>query len=148
MQGLDNSTALLVIQEKIPKSDESITYGLILDYAKMNLEMCETITHQGMLNKRDDSHFWSPDEMSMEWDIIDEQRRQSHQTAAGGEGLPPKPSPKKKTSKRKLPAGGPGDAVEEAVPKRAKKGKGPVTLTIQKAVNMIDVEVNKLSQMT
>ena len=74
MQGLDNLTALLVIQEKIPKSDESITYGLILDYAKMNLEMCKTITCQGMLNRRNDSHFWSPDEMSMEWDIIDKQR--------------------------------------------------------------------------
>ena len=77
MQGLDNSTALLVMQERIPKSDDSITYGLILGYGILNPTLCETILIKGMLNLKDDSLFFTPDELKREWDIIDEERQES-----------------------------------------------------------------------
>ena len=75
VQGLNNATALVVIEEVIPKTQDSIKYGFILDYAKMKLETSETITRKGMLNSFEDSHFWSQLEMSKKWDIIDEQRQ-------------------------------------------------------------------------
>ena len=34
LQGINNETVVLVVEEKLPKSDRSITYGLILDLAK------------------------------------------------------------------------------------------------------------------
>ena len=74
MQGLDNSTALLVVQEKIPKSNDSITYGLILKYGILSPTLCETILNKGMLNSKDESLFFTSDELKREWDIIDEER--------------------------------------------------------------------------
>ena len=40
LQGIDNETIVLVVKEKLPKSDRSITYGLILDLAKLRMNMC------------------------------------------------------------------------------------------------------------
>jgi len=57
LQGLHNSTTLLVIVEIIPKSNESIKYGLILDYETMSLKMCKTMMVRGMLNSRNDSQY-------------------------------------------------------------------------------------------
>jgi len=45
MQGLDNCNAFLVILEKVPKFDKSKKYRLILDYEKLSLDMCETVTN-------------------------------------------------------------------------------------------------------
>jgi len=50
LQGLDNSTRLLVVEEKLPKSNESIKYGLILDYTTISFKIYKTITTKGMLN--------------------------------------------------------------------------------------------------
>ena len=66
MQGLDNSTALLIVDEIIPKSEDSIRYGLILDYSKMDMGLCETITQQGMFNKEQNSDFWAPGDLKDE----------------------------------------------------------------------------------
>ena len=147
VQGLNDSTALLVIEEAIPKSSESIKYGLILDFAKMKLEMCETITKKGMLNSFEDSHFWSPLEMSNELDIIDEQRIQANNPVVPATGQTTNPSPaKKKGGKWKTTVGAPGDEeqVDDAA-KGKKKAKANPPLTIHRAVNMTDVEVDKLS---
>ena len=43
LQGIDNETVVLVVEEKLPKSDRSITYGLILDLAKLRMSMCLTL---------------------------------------------------------------------------------------------------------
>ena len=49
LQGIDNETVVLVVEEKLPKSDKSITYGLILDLAKLRMSMCLTLTEKGLL---------------------------------------------------------------------------------------------------
>ena len=74
MQGLVNSTALFIVDEIIPKSEDSIRYGLVPDYLKMDMGLCEIITQQGMFNKENNSDFWAPGDLKDEWDIIDEQR--------------------------------------------------------------------------
>ena len=49
LQGIDNETVVLVVEEKLPKSNRSITYGLILDLAKLRMSMCLTLTEKGLL---------------------------------------------------------------------------------------------------
>ena len=49
LQGIDNETVVLVMEEKLPKSDRSITYGLILNLAKLRMNMCLTLTEKGLL---------------------------------------------------------------------------------------------------
>jgi len=73
-QRLDNLTTLLMVEEMVPKFDESIKYGLFLDYSTMNLEMYKTITWEGMLNSRGNFHFWNAKEIKTESNIINEQR--------------------------------------------------------------------------
>lgn len=146
VQGLDNSTVLVIVEETVPKGEETRTYGLILDYRTMDLVMCESITSQGMLDKPDGERFWTPVEMKNEWDIIDEARRENRPAADAAPSPPAKPSAKKTAKKRKATAGGPGDAVvaEPVVKGKGKKTK-VVELTIHKAVNMTDAEVGKLA---
>lgn len=75
LQGIDHCIGLLVIDGLIPKSSESIRYGLILDYLAMDLDMCETFTKKVMLNSLKKSHVWSPSEIKDEWNFIDEQQQ-------------------------------------------------------------------------
>ena len=49
LQGISNETIVLVVEEKLPKSDRSITYGLIFDLAKLRMSMCLTLTEKGLL---------------------------------------------------------------------------------------------------
>ena len=49
LQGIDNETIVLVVEEKLPKSDRSITYGSIFDLAKLRMSMCLTLTKKGLL---------------------------------------------------------------------------------------------------
>lgn len=75
MQGLDSNTALLVVEEKALKSEECITYGLILDYAKMSLDLCEIVTSKGCLMTKDSTAHpsWSPVDMKVHWQILEEE---------------------------------------------------------------------------
>ena len=140
MHGLDNSTALLVVQEKIPKSDDSITYGLILGYGILSPTLCKTILNKGMLNSKDESFFLTPDELKREWDIIDKERQESIPTNPVAVST----SPLQKGQKRKSIAGAPGDKMDNQTEKKAKKPRA-AALSIHKCVNMMDVEINKLT---
>ena len=53
LQGIDNKTIVLVMEEKLPKSDRSITYGLILDLTKFRMRMYLTLTEKGLLYFRE-----------------------------------------------------------------------------------------------
>ena len=59
LQGIDNETVVLFV-EKLPKSDRSITYGLILDLAKLRMSMCLTLTKKGLLYFPEDRAQWTP----------------------------------------------------------------------------------------
>ena len=60
LQGIDNETVVLVVEEKLPKSNKSITYGLILDLAKLRMSMCLTLTEKGLLYFPEDRVLWTP----------------------------------------------------------------------------------------
>ena len=47
LQGIDNKTIVLVVEERLPKLDRSITYGLILDLAKLKMDLCASLTKKG-----------------------------------------------------------------------------------------------------
>ena len=59
LQGIDNETVVLVVEEMLPKSDRSITYGLILDLAKLRMSMCLTLTEKGLLYFPEDRTQWT-----------------------------------------------------------------------------------------
>ena len=85
--------------------------------------------------------------MSNEWDIIDEQRQQGNQLVVPTIENVAKPSPaKKKAGKRKTTARAPEDEDQDEEDRKGKKkAKTAMPLTIHRAVNMTDVEVDKLS---
>ena len=72
LQGIDNETVVLVVEEKLPKSDRSITYGLILDLAKLIMSMCLTLTEKGLLYFPEDRAQWTPKHIQEQWDQIEE----------------------------------------------------------------------------
>ena len=59
LQGIDNEIVVLVMEEKLPKSDRSITYGLILNLAKLRMSMCLTLTKKGLLYFPKDRAQWT-----------------------------------------------------------------------------------------
>ena len=68
LQGIDNETVVLVVEEKLPKSDRSITYGLILDLAKLKMSMCLTLIEKGLLYFLEDRAQWTPKHIQEQWD--------------------------------------------------------------------------------
>ena len=54
LHGIDNKVVVLVVEERLPKSDRSITYGLILDLNKLSLELCASLTKKGYLFFQED----------------------------------------------------------------------------------------------
>ena len=146
LQGIDNETVVLVVEEKLPKSDKSITYGLILDLAKLRMSMCLTLTKKGLLYFPEDRAQWTPKHIQEQWDQIEETCIES--------GPPPQPAPeinieptppKKRATKRKSAVGPSGEeAVEvEAKPKR---GKADEPLTLQQCVTMSATDIEKLDK--
>ena len=68
LQGIDNETVVLVVEERLPKSDWSITYGLILDLAKLSLELCASLTEKEYLFFLEDRALWTPKHIQEQWD--------------------------------------------------------------------------------
>ena len=59
LQGIDNEIVVLVVEEKLPKSERSITYGLILDLAKLRMSICLSLTEKGLLYFPEDRALWT-----------------------------------------------------------------------------------------
>lgn len=77
LQGIDNETAVLVVEERLPKSARCITYGLILDLSKLSLEECQTLTAKGYMFFPEDRTLWTPRHLQEQWDQLDEERSAS-----------------------------------------------------------------------
>ena len=130
LQGIDNETVVLVVEEKLPKSDRSITYGLILDLAKLRMSMCLTLTEKGLLYFPEDRAQWTPKHIQEQWDQIEEARIDSGPVPQSALEINIEPIPAKKRASKRKSAVGPSreEAVEvEAKPKRGKANK-PLTL--------------------
>ena len=75
LQGIDNETVVLVVEERLPQSDRSITYGLILDLAKLRMDLCASLTEKGLLFFPEDRALWTPKHIQEQWDQIKERLR-------------------------------------------------------------------------
>ena len=49
LHGIDNEIVVLVVKERLPKSERSITYGLILDLSKLTLELYRSLIEKGYM---------------------------------------------------------------------------------------------------
>ena len=146
LQGIDNETIVLVVEEKLPKSDRSITYGLILDLAKLRMSMCLTLTEKGLLYFPEDRAQWTLKHIQEQWDQIEEVRIDNGPAPQPTPEINIEPTPaKKRASKRKSAVGPSGEeAVEvEAKPKR---GKADEPLTLQQCVTMFAADIEKLDK--
>ena len=79
-QGIDNETVVLIVEKRLPKSDQSITYDLIFDLAKLRMNLCATLTEKGLLYFLEDRALWIPKHIQEEWDQIEEARNDSGPT--------------------------------------------------------------------
>lgn len=130
---------LLVVEEKVPGSEGTRIYGLILDYSTMQLSHCESMLEQSLLEPKGDCPQWSPREMKVVWGLIEEARRESTQGSSSQAIVPLKvasPSPKKRGKKRRSLVGAPRDKSDPDA--TAKK------LTISLCVAMKEAEIKKL----
>ena len=136
MQGLDENTVLLVIEEQVPKSKRSRIYGCILDYSKLNLELCKSCTRLGLLHSKKDSKRWTPKLMLEQLNMIQEVLAEKNPKRVVDPVIAQTPSPKKKTAKRrKTLVGAPGDSEKQSEKE----------LTIAQCVKMEEPEIRKLS---
>ena len=146
LQGIDNETVVLVMEEKLPKSDRSITYGLILDLAKLRMSMCLTLFEKGLLYFLEDRAQWTPKHIQEHWDQIEEARIDSGPAPQLAPQINIEPTPPKKRATKRKSAVEPfgKEAVEvEAKPKR---GKADEPLTLQQCVTMSTADIEKLDK--
>ena len=147
LQGIDNEMVVLVVEEKLSKSDRFITYGLILDLDKLRMSMYLTLTKKGLLYFPEDRALWTPKHIQEQWDQIEEARMDSGTAPqpASQINIELTPPSKKRATKRKSVVGPSGEeAVEvEAKPKR---GKADEPLTLQQCVTMSAANIEKMDK--
>ena len=131
LQGIDNETIVLVVEEKLPKSDRSITYGLILDLAKLRMSMCLTLTEKGLLYFPEDRVQWTPKHIQEQWDQIEEARIDSGPAPQPGPQINIGPTSSKKRATKRKSAVGPSGEEEVEVEAKPKRGKVDEPLTLQ-----------------
>ena len=146
LQGIDNETLVLIVEERLPKSDRSITYGLILDHGKLSLELCASLTKKGYMSFLEDRALWTPKHIQEQWNQVDEAWNDNVPIvqAAVQTNIEPAP-PKKRATKRKSTVGPSGEkAVEvEGKPKRSKVDE---PLSLQQCVTMSAANIEKLDK--
>ena len=130
LHGINNKTIVLVVEERLPKSDHSITYRLILDLNKLSPELCASLTKTRYMFFPKHRVLMTPKHIQKQWDQIDEAQWDS--VPAAPVGVPTNIElihPKKRATKRKSAIGPSGkEAVEvEGKPKRS-KAEEPLSL--------------------
>ena len=123
LQRIDNETVVLIVEEKLPKSNRSITYGLILDLAKLRMSMCLTLTEKGLLYFPEDRALWTLKHIQEQWNQIEEACIDSGPAPQAAVQVNIESTPPKKRATKRKSVVGPSreEAVEvEAKPKRGK----------------------------
>ena len=72
LHNIDNEIVVLVVEERLPKSDRSITYELILDLSKLSLELCASLTEKGYKFFPEDRALRTLKHIQEQWDQVDE----------------------------------------------------------------------------
>ena len=131
LQGIDNETVVLVVEERLPKSDRSISYGLILDLAKLRMNLCATLTEKGLLYFLEDKALWTPKHIREQWDQIEESCNDSAHAPQATMQTNIEPTlPQKRATKRKS-AMGPSREEAAEVEAKPKRGKANEPLILQ-----------------
>ena len=144
LQGIDNERVVLVVEEKLPKSDRSITYGLILDLAKLRMSMCLTLTKKGLLYFPEDRAQWTPKHIQEQWDQIEEARIDRRPAPQPAPEINIEPTPRKKRASKRKSAVGPSGEEAVEVEAKPKRGKADEPLILQQCVTMSAVDIEKL----
>ena len=146
LQGIDNETVVLVVEERLPKLDRSIKYGLILNLAKLGMDLCASLTEKGLLYFPEDRALSTPKHIQEQWDQIEEARNDSAPAAqvVVQTNVEPTP-PKKRATKRKSAVGASGEEAIE-VEAKPKKGKAEEPLILQQCVIMSAADIEKLNK--
>ena len=145
-QGIDNETVVLIVEEKLPKSDMSITYDLILDLAKLRMSMCLTLTEKGLLYFPEDKALWTPKHIQEQWDQIEETRIDSGPAPQPALQINIAPTPPKKRATKYKSAMGPSGKEATEVEAKPKRGKTDEPLTLQQCMTMLVADIEKLDK--
>ena len=146
LQGFDNETAIMVVEERLPKSERIMTYGLILDLCKLSLEQCESLTARGYMFFPEDRTLWTPQHLQSQWDQIEEARADSAPAAPGPAQAPTDPAPPKKRGTKRKSALDTDGEIGVPVAGKPKKGKADEKLTLQQCVTMSTSDIEKLDK--
>ena len=147
LQGIDNETVVLVVEEKLPKSDRSITYGtLILDLTKLRMNMCLTLTEKGLLYFLEDRAQWTSKHIQEQWDQIEKARIDSGPAPQPAPQINIAPTPPKKRAMKRKSAVGPSGEEAVEVEAKPKRGKADELLTLQQCVTMSVADIEKLDK--
>ena len=111
----------------------------------MDMDLCESITKKEMLSSLNNSHLWTPSKIKDKWDIIDEQRHLKNGPISIAQVSSAKSTVKSKAQKWKSIVRAPGDEEPVEGSQKKKRKVNTQALTIQRAVNMTNVDINKLS---
>ena len=71
LQGLDNETILVFVEERLSKSEHCIIYGLIFDLSKFSIKQCESLTTKRYIFFPKDTALWTPQHIQEQWDEVD-----------------------------------------------------------------------------
>ena len=146
LQGIDNEIVVLVVEEKLPKLDRSIIYGLILDLAKLKTSMCLTLTEKGLLYFPEDRAQWIPKHIQEQWDQIEETRIDNEPAPQPPPETNIEPTPTKKRATKRKSAVGPSGEEAVEVEAKPKRGKADEPLTLQQCVTMSAADIEKLDK--
>ena len=146
LQGIDNEIVVLVVEEKLPKSERSITYGLILDLANLRMSMCLTLTKKGLLYFLEDRALWTPKHIQEQWDQIEEACIDSGSAPQAAVQINIEPTPPKKRATKRKSVGGPSGEEVVEVEAKPKRGKADEPLTLQQCVTMLAADIEKLDK--
>ena len=102
LRGLAEETTIMVVEEKILKSDRLIMYGLIVDLCKLSLEECESFTARGYMFFPGERTLWTLEHIQSQWNQIEEARTESaHAAPSLAQALIDPTPPKKRGTKQK-----------------------------------------------
>ena len=134
------------MEERLPKSKCSITYGLILDLNKLSLELYESLTAKGYMFFLKDMALWSPQYFQEQWDQVDDVHCDSVHVVPVAVETQIEPTPTKKRATKRNSIVGPSSNEVVEVEEKPKRSKADEPLTLQECMTMLALDIQKLDK--
>ena len=144
--GINNETVVLVVEERLPKSDCSITYELIMDLSKLSLELCASLSEKGYMFLLEDRTLWTPKHIQEQRDQEDEKQCDSVPVVPAGVQTNIEPTPPKKRATKRKSAMGPSREEMVEVEGKPKRDKADEPQSLQQCVTMSASNIEKLNK--